>query len=334
MMGRDAPLEGDRKGADYLAAELSRLGLEPAGENGTWFQDLPYVDRARASGARPATRVARNVVAVLRGSDPALRGQYVAIGAHKDHVGFTTNPVDHDSVRAVYLARNRAQMAGRRPRPEELRVNVDSLRRIRPARLDSIFNGADDDASGSMALLEIAEAMVNAPARPRRSILFVWHTGEEDGLLGSAHYTANPTVPLDSIIAQINVDMIGRGTADDVPGGGDDYLIVVGHRRMSRELGDVIDSVNARLERPFLFDLSWDSPDHPEQIYGRSDHANYARAGIPVAFFFTGLHADYHTITDEPQYLDYPHYTRIVRYLNDVVLELANRAQRVRVDRR
>jgi Zn-dependent M28 family amino/carboxypeptidase len=88
------------------------------------------------------------------------------------------------------------------------------------------------------------------------------------------------------------------------------------------------------MQRPFLFDLSWDSPDHPEHIYGRSDHANYARAGIPVAFFFTGLHADYHTITDEPQYLDYPHYTRIVRFLNDVVLELADRADRVTVDRR
>jgi hypothetical protein len=193
------------------------------------------------------------------------------------------------------------------PTAAELRVNVDSLRRIRAPRRDSIYNGADDDGSGSMAVLEIAEALANAPVKPARSVLFVWHTGEEDGLLGSAYFTAHPTVPRDSIIAQINIDMIGRGTAQDVIGGG------------PRELGDVIEAVNARQQRPFKFDLSWDAPDHPEQIYGRSDHANYARVGIPVAFFFTGLHADYHQITDAPQYLDYPHYTRITQYLHDVV---------------
>jgi hypothetical protein len=127
--------------------------------------------------------------------------------------------------------------------------------------------------------------------------------------------------------------MIGRGSAADVKGGGPDYLIVVGHRRMSQELGSIIEAVNARQPRPFRFDLSWDAPNHPEQIYGRSDHANYARVGIPVAFFFTGLHADYHQVTDEPQYLDYPHYTRIVQYLNDVVVELASRPERVKRDR-
>jgi hypothetical protein len=282
---------------------------------------------------RPLTAgTARNVVAILRGSDPARRGQYVAIGAHKDHVGYDRNPIDHDSARVVYLAENRAQMEGRAATAAELTVNVDSLRRIRPPRRDSIYNGADDDASGSMAMLEIAEALANAPVKPARSVLFVWHTGEEDGLLGSAYYTAHPTVPRDSIIAQINVDMIGRGTAQDVKGGGPDYLIVVGHRRMSADLGSVIEAVNARQARPFRFDLAWDSPNHPEQIYGRSDHANYARIGIPVAFFFTGLHADYHKVTDEPQYIDYPHYARIVQYLNDVVVELANRKDRVRVD--
>ena len=489
MMGRNAPLEGDRMAADYLAGELRRLGLEPAGENGTYFQDLPNVERGidsvatlqvdgtalrygsdflptslttprpingvqvvyggvagsdtsrqitaaaaadkfvvlaapasgsirthavrsvprfskaagvavvnlhlipeqnhaaiaapveidgvspsapvaegpialaitpvaaerllggpidgRAPGAvgrtvsadfklinRPLSAgTARNVVAILRGSDPALRGQYVAIGAHKDHVGYNRNPIDHDSARVAYLAEYRAQMEKRAPRAEELQVNVDSLRRIRSPRRDSIYNGADDDGSGSMAVLEIAEALANAPAKPARSILFVWHTGEEDGLLGSAYYTTHPTVPRDSIIAQINIDMIGRGTAQDVKGGGPDYLIVVGHRRMSQDLGNVIEAVNARQPRPFRFDLSWDAPDHPEQIYGRSDHANYARVGIPVAFFFTGLHADYHQITDEPQYIDYPHYTRIVRYLNDVIVELANRKERVRVGR-
>ena len=211
-------------------------------------------------------------------------------------------------------------------------MNVDSIRRLRPVRLDSIANGADDDGSGSMALLEIAEAMVADGARPRRSVLFVWHTGEEDGLLGSQHFTEHPTVPADSIVAQINVDMIGRGTAEDVRGGGPDYLIVVGHRRMSQDLGDIVDAVNERQPRPLRFDLSWDAPDHPEGIYDRSDHAHYARIGIPVAFFFTGLHADYHQVTDEPQYLDYPHYTRITRYLHDLVTAIADRDARIRMD--
>jgi hypothetical protein len=301
-------------------------GRAPGSVGGTVHGQFQLVSRP----SPPNT--ARNVVAVLHGRDARLRGQYVAIGAHKDHVGYTGTPVDHDSLRAVLVAQHRAQLARRRASERDLAIDIDSLRRLRPARLDSIANGADDDGSGSMAMLEIAEAMVADGARPRRSVLFVWHTGEEDGLLGSQHFTDHPTVPADSIVAQINVDMIGRGTAQDVRGGGPDYLIVVGHRRLSQDLGDIIDAVNARQPRPLRFDLSWDAPDHPEGIYDRSDHANYARIGIPVAFFFTGLHADYHQVTDEAQYLDYPHYTRITQFLHDVVRTIGDREERVRVD--
>jgi Zn-dependent M28 family amino/carboxypeptidase len=184
-----------------------------------------------------------------------------------------------------------------------------------------------------MAILEIAEALVNAPGKPRRSVLFVWHTEEEDGLYGSRYFTDNPTVPRDSIVAQVNIDMIGRGGADDTPGGGPDYLMVVGHRRLSTQLGHIVDSVNTLQAAPLRFDLSWDAPDHPEGIYGRSDHANYARYRIPVVFFFTGLHADYHQVTDEPQYLDYPHYARITRYIHDVVRAIADRQERPKLDR-
>jgi hypothetical protein len=333
MLGRNAPGEGDRKAADYLAGELKRLGLEPAGENGTYFQEVPMPRVGAASPAPGPVPTGRNVVAVLRGSDPALRGQYVAIGAHKDHEGISYRVVDHDSARAVALARMRLEITGRGPSPQEIRATIDSIRRLRPARRDSVFNGADDDGSGSMAMLEIAEAMVNAPTRPRRSVLFVWHTGEEDGLVGSGYFTSHPTVPRDSIVAQVNLDMIGRGGADDTPGGGPDYLMVVGHRRLSTELGDLVDSVNARQAAPLRFDLSWDDPNHPQQIYGRSDHASYARYRIPVVFFFTGLHADYHEVTDEPQYLDYPHYTRIVKYIHDVVRAIGDRPARLRVNR-
>ena len=334
MLGRNAPGAGDLKAADYLAGELRRLGLEPAGDNGTYFQDVPMPPRGGRASTPPApVPTGRNVVAVLRGSDPTLRGQYVAVGAHKDHEGISYRAVDHDSARAASMARIRTEITGRAPSPQALRATIDSIRRLRPVRRDSIFNGADDDGSGSMAVLEIAEAMVNAPTRPRRSVLFVWHTGEEDGLVGSAYFTGRPTVPRDSIVAQVNIDMIGRGGADDTPGGGPDYLMVVGHRRLSTELGDLVDSVNTRQSSPLRFDLSWDDPNHPQQIYSRSDHASYAQYRIPVVFFFTGLHADYHEVTDEPQYLDYRHYTRITRLIHDVVRAIGDRPRRLRVNR-
>jgi hypothetical protein len=326
MLGRNAPGPGDLKAAAYIGAELERLGLEPAGERGTYFQDFRMGDGP--------TDIGRNVVAILRGSDPALRGQYVALGSHKDHVGLARRGIDHDSTRITAWFRNQAEITGLPVRADRVQAAIDSVRRLRSPRRDSIANGADDDASGSMGMLEIAEAFALAPTPPRRSVLFVWHSGEEDGLLGSDWFTEHPTVPLDSIVAQVNIDMIGRGAADDVAAGGDDYLIAVGHRRLSGELGEVVDSVNALQARPFKLDLSWDDPQHPQQIYGRSDHANYARFGIPIVFFFTGLHHDYHAVTDEAQYLDYPHYTRIVEYVGEVVKALGGRDRRPALDAR
>ncbi|HUF30579.1 MAG TPA: M28 family peptidase [Gemmatimonadaceae bacterium] len=279
---------------------------------------------------------ARNVIAILPGSDPLLRGQYVAIGSHTDHDGIASQPVDHDSLRAFNAEVERRQQAkgGSLTAAErrEIRVNVDSLRMLRPARLDSIYNGADDDGSGSVAMLEIAEAMVHATRKPRRSMLFVWHTAEEKGLIGADWYTAHPTVPRDSIVAQLNIDMIGRGGADDIPGGGPAYLQLIGSRRLSTELGDLVERVNKQRATPFTFDYQFDATGHPEQYYCRSDHYMYARYGIPVVFFSTGDHRDYHQLTDEPQYINYGNLTRVSQLIHDVGLRLANQAARVRVD--
>jgi hypothetical protein len=280
---------------------------------------------------------ARNVIAVLPGSDPALRGQYVALGSHTDHDPLVARGVDHDSLRAFGFARERVARAtgARRPTPQQLagvKVNVDSLRALRPARSDSIKNGADDDGSGTVVMLELAEAFAAMPVKPKRSLLFVWHAAEEIGLRGADHFTANPTVPMDSIVAQLNMDMVGRGGADDIAGGGPDYIQLVGSRRLSRELGDLVEAVNARQSQPFKFDYSFDADGHPERIYCRSDHAMYARYGVPVTFFHTGLHPDYHQVTDEPQYIDYPKMARIAMLVHDVTVELANRAQRPRLD--
>jgi hypothetical protein len=286
----------------------------------------------------PVPYPARNVVAILPGSDPALRGEYVALTAHNDHVGFDHSPVDHDSLRAFNRvvrpmgADSRVTTAT----PEQMarvRVILDSLRRVHTPRLDSIRNGADDDGSGTASILEIAEAMVGRGARPKRSILFVSHTGEESGLVGSGWFTDHPTVPIDSIVAEIDQDMVGRGTATDLPDGGPTYLEVVGARRLSNEFGDMLEAANARQPLPFRFNYEFDAPGHPLQYYCRADHYNYARYGIPSVAFSRGEHLDYHQVTDEAQYIDYADMARVSQMVYDAALVIANSDHRPRLDK-
>ena len=226
-----------------------------------------------------------NVVAVLPGSDSLRRRQYVALGSHYDHVGIGT-----------------------------------------PVNGDSIYNGADDDASGTAALIEIAERYAALPPeqRPARSMLFVWHTGEEEGLLGSEAFVARPTVPRDSIVAQFNIDMIGRNSPDSVS--------VVGSRRLSTELGNAVEEINRRQARPFALDYTLDAPDHPERIYCRSDHYSYAKHGIPIVFFTTGLHPDYHKPSDEADRLNYAKLAGVTRLVSDLAGSVASMPARPRVD--
>jgi hypothetical protein len=492
MMGREAGTEGNFKGTEYLAAEAKRIGLQPAGENGTYFQTLPFKVRTvdstsvvsaggstlaygtewaatgSASVSQPSAQVvyggplgdstsaltaeqlagkvvvytmpadgrvrlggrpaegaaativvlpepylaflrqpftfledpaeqaprtpiiiavtpaaapklfdrpldqlkagdagktltldvrlsidpvpfpARNVIAVLPGRDAALKGQYVAIGAHNDHVGLAGRPVDHDSMRIfMHVVRpGGAEDGGKRATPEQ-QAQVNSMlaawRAAHPntSRLDSISNGADDDGSGSVTVLEIAEQLAAARTKPKRSVLFVWHTAEEKGLLGAAHFTANPTVARDSIVAQLNIDMVGRGNAWDVTGstkegaplrGNDNYLQLVGSRRLSSELGDLIEKTNTDGKHGFAFDYAMDANGHPMNIYCRSDHYEYAKFGIPITFFTTGGHSDYHQVADEAQYIDYEQMSRIGRLISDITLRVANLDHRVVVD--
>jgi len=281
---------------------------------------------------------ARNVVAILPGRDPTLRGEYVAIGAHNDHVGFDHDAVDHDSIRAYNDAVRKLAQASptRRVTPDQVQqihVNVDSLHRLHPVRRDSIYNGADDDGSGTTAVLEIAQAFAGAKVKPKRSLLFVFHTGEELGLFGSQYYTDHPTVPRDSIVAQLNMDMVGRGRSDDENGGGPGYLQLIGTRRLSTELGDLIETVNKARKQPFTFDYQYDASGHPEQYYCRSDHYMYARYGIPIAFFTTGTHRDYHQVTDEPEYIDYDKLAHVAQFVYDVASAVANLDHPVVVDK-
>jgi len=264
----------------------------------------------------------RNVIAILSGSDSVLRHQYVALGAHSDHLGITSSPLEHDSVRAYALERVRRERSGQQGTGPII-VNVDSLRRLSHPVTDSIYNGADDDGSGSAALLEIAEQFASARERPKRSLLFVWHAAEEMGLIGSGWFTDHPTVPLDSIAAQLNLDMVGRGDSTDLKGGGPDYLQVIGANRRSTALEKVVEEVNSNSPHPLALVES-----DPNGLFCRSDQWSYARFGIPVAFFTTGLHADYHQVTDETQYIDYIKLERVTRFIRDISSTLANSGAR------
>jgi hypothetical protein len=287
---------------------------------------------------RPTEAPAYNVVGILRGSDAKLRNTFVAIGAHHDHVGFS-RPVDHDSIRAFNtVARVRgADDRLRAPTAEEtIRIKklLDSLHAARPARLDSINNGADDDGSGSVLQLEIAESFARAARRPKRSLLFVWHTAEEKGLFGAQYFSDHPTVPRDSIVAQVNMDQMGRGDPIDNPPGGANALVVIGSRRLSTELGDLAERVNQKPEHRFRFDYAFDANGDPTNGYCRSDHYMYARYGIPVVFFSAAAwHIDYHMVSDEPQYIAYDRMTRIGKYIRDLVGAVADLDHRPVVDK-
>ncbi|HSJ65200.1 MAG TPA: M28 family peptidase [Gemmatimonadaceae bacterium] len=172
---------------------------------------------------------------------------------------------------------------------------------------DSIWTGADDNATTSVALLAIGRAWVQRPAA--RSALFVWHGAEEVGLLGSSYHAANPVVPLDRIVAVLNGDMIGRNHPDTAA--------LLGSQPPNRNAPALVDmalAANARVSR-FVVDSSWDRPDHPENFFRRSDHWPYARRDVPVVYFSALLHGDYHTPRDDPEGIDYGKLTRMARWM-------------------
>jgi hypothetical protein len=271
---------------------------------------------------------ARNVIAILPGSDPARAGEYVLVSAHNDHVGVSPTAVDHDSLRAVNMVTRRQGANDPACRPTAAQQHeIDSLiaraRSIRKPRRDSIFNGADDDGSGTVILLEIAERF--ATEHPARSIIFVSHEGEEAGLLGSKWFTDHPTVPLASIVAAHNMDMEAKGRTDQVKFGGPTSVQTLGARRLSREFGDIIDSVNATRGVVMAIDKSWDVTANPMNRFCRSDQVNYVHHDIPVTYFSTGYAEDYHQLTDEPEYADYNHMANIGGFVHDIMTAVANR---------
>ncbi|MAO09696.1 MAG: peptidase M28 [Flavobacteriaceae bacterium] len=197
----------------------------------------------------------------------------------------------------------------------------------------TIYNGADDDGSGTMAMLEIAEAFQQAVKDgngPKRSILFLHVTAEEIGLFGSRYYTENPIFPLENTVANLNTDMIGRIDPDkkDNP----NYIYLIGSDKLSQELHNVSEEVNEKYINLEL-DYKYNDENDPNRFYYRSDHYNFAKNNIPIIFYFNGTHEDYHKPTDTPDKIEYELMTKRTQLIFQTAWEVANREGRISADK-
>lgn len=227
---------------------------------------------------------APNTVGILEGSDPTLRNEYVLFSAHMDHVGVAAN--------------GRCQARGG----------------------DSICNGADDDASGTVAVIELAEAFAQLQPRPRRSMIFLTVSGEERGLWGSSYFADHPPLPMSQVVADVNMDMVGRNWTDTI--------VVIGRRHS--DLGATLERVNAA--HPELNMRAIDDIWPQENFYRRSDHYNFALKGVPILFFFNGTHPDYHQVSDQPDKIDAEKEARIARLVYYLGYEVAQASERPKWD--
>ena len=195
-----------------------------------------------------------------------------------------------------------------------------------------VYNGADDDGSGTVAVMEIAEAFQQAKKSgkgPKRSVLFLHVTGEEHGLLGSKYYSENPVYDLKNTVANLNIDMIGRSDAENE---GKNYVYVIGSEMLSSELKKINEAANQSTHQLEL-NYKYDDPNDPMRLYYRSDHYNFAKHGIPVVFYFDGIHADYHQPTDDVDKIDFPLLQKRTQLVFATAWELANREARIVVDK-
>jgi hypothetical protein len=295
-------------GEKHSAVEIvqSKSASEPIAA----FDLNPNKKVSMTIAGQPATLSTQNVVGVIEGSDSVLKNEYVAVGAHYDHVG--AGPPGGNGRFAVPPGGDRS---------------------------DTIYNGADDDGSGTVSLLAMAEALSRAARRPKRSILFVWHCGEEKGLWGSEYFVQYPTVPLDKIVAQFNIDMIGRSKAagDTTPANraltGPNEIYVIGSKMMSTELGELSERVNQSYLN-LSFNYKYDEPTDPNRFFFRSDHYNYAQKGIPIIFYFDGVHEDYHRPDDEVAKIDYEKMQKVARTIFVTLWETADLKTRPLVDKK
>lgn len=196
---------------------------------------------------------------------------------------------------------------------------------------NEIYNGADDNASGTSTVMEIAQALAIAKEKgygPRRSVLCMLVSGEEKGLLGSQYYAENPVFPLEQTVANVNIDMVGR--TDELHADNPNYIYVIGSDRLSDDLHEINERMNTAHTQLEL-DYTYNAEDDPNRYYYRSDHYNFAERGIPAIFYFSGTHEDYHQPTDDAHKIEFDKMERIARLVFYVTWELANREERIRL---
>ncbi len=274
MEGRNAGFPGADKAAEYIAGAMKEAGLQPAGEEGGWFQKFRVIGRAT-----------RNVVGLREGTDPELRKEFVVVGAHYDLVGT---------------------------------VAQGNLGRLGGARGgDTIYNGADDNASGTSVLLALAEALGAGGPGTRRSVVFVAFSGEEEGLFGSRHYVNHPAAPMAQHVFMLNLDMVGRNA--DRP--------VEIHGAGSAEGGVLRKAAEAAVARS---GLKAKIHDQVKLVMGDSDHTSFSARRIPFVFFFSGFHPDYHRVTDHADKISYDNLERVARAALHLVAEVADADERPR----
>jgi len=217
-------------------------------------------------------------------------------------------------------------------KPEEIIVLSAHLDHL-GVRNEEIFNGADDNGSGTVAILKIAEAFQKAKEAgngPKRSILFLHVTGEEKGLLGSKYYVNNPIFPLKNTITNLNIDMIGR--VDDVHEQNPNYIYLIGSDKLSTELHNISEEINKKFTNINL-DYTYNGDEDPNRFYYRSDHYNFAKNNIPIIFYFNGMHQDYHEPSDTPDKINYEQLQKRAQLIFYTTWELANREHRIIVDK-
>lgn len=218
-------------------------------------------------------------------------------------------------------------------KPEEVIVISAHLDHVGVDSKGNVFNGADDDGSGTVSILEIAQAFQQAVKDgngPKRSILFLHVTGEEIGLYGSRYYTENPIFPLENTVCNLNIDMIGR--IDPLKKDNPNYIYLIGSNKLSQELQDVSTQVNEKYTQLEL-DYKYDDPKDPNRFFYRSDHYNFAKNNIPIIFYFNGVHEDYHKITDTPDKIEYELMAKRAQLIFYTAWEIANREERITADK-
>ena len=297
LEGRETGQKGQKMAADYIMNHFKSLGIPP-------YKKKTYYQKFKVKSGRHICKCEDcdvNFVKKLFGNKKKIKGSnvlgYIEGTDLKDELIIITAHYDH-------LGKH------------------DSL----------IFNGADDDGSGTVATLEIAEAFMLAKKAgfgPRRSVLIMPVSGEEKGLLGSKYYTKNPIYPLENTVANLNIDMIGR--LDDWHDTAN-YVYLIGADRLSQELHDISEQVNKEYIGLNL-DYKFNEEDDPNRYYYRSDHYNFAKNNIPVIFYFNGVHEDYHKVSDTIEKIDFEKIQTITRLIFLTAWELANRDERIVVDK-